>query len=328
VLLIGIVLRQVKPETLGSPLLGGATMYRFLGHGRGRIAALVLVAGSAIGACAVRGQVPDDDPTSVLRADLRRLAFAQKEYFGAYRRYDTSPERIGFQPSQSVLLDLVADSAGWMAVATRLDDAAQCVLWYGLLSTATARPENRVGETAMGTVACFPESLAQLERDLTIANLLTMSASPPWGGWATTLLLKAAESSSRDVASDSISQWFAAAQAYETDWAAVSDHERILQRALASGQGAPWQSLLDAVVEANIYLRAAEQDLIRSIGEFDASPALARYRSGAGTLSVSSDDLRRDAVLTQSVGRLDAAWHTWRTQFFVRSQAVDRFLRR
>jgi hypothetical protein len=275
--------------------------------------------------------VTGGDPAAVLKADLRRLAFAEEEYFGAYRRYDTSLERIGFQPSPGVVLDIAADATGWMAVATSVDDAAQCVLRWGPLSPGIVRPENRVGESAMGVLACVPDGppvppLVQLERDLSTAHLSSMTAwATHWGGSATDSLLRAAH---QDAGMDLVSRWFAAAQAYDTVWSAVSDYDQILERGLVLVQGAPWQSLLGAVVEANIAMRAAEQDLIRAIDQFQAAPALTRYRSGTGVIAASRDDLRRDAELMLWIGGLDAAWRAWQSQFFARWQVVDRFLRR
>jgi hypothetical protein len=191
----------------------------------------------------------------------------------------------------------------------------------------------------MGAVACVPDRPpvppspeAQLYADVraayenTLRNVVVRET--PWGASATDSLLRAATSSSHDTPADRIGQWFAAAQAYDTVWAGVSAYERILERGLVVGQGAPWQPLLVAVVEANTRMRATERDLVRIIAEFQAAPALTRYRSGPGALGARTDDLRRDGELMLWIGRLDVAWRAWEAQLLARARAVDRFLYR
>ena len=108
----------------------------------------LLVFGFLVGC---QGADPDSVVEQHLRSELGDFAIQQEHHFAATEHYSDDLDEIGFTPSSGVRIDLVADSAAWMAVATSEDGGVECVLRFGRVSEEI---DTRVGPSQPGVIEC------------------------------------------------------------------------------------------------------------------------------------------------------------------------------
>lgn len=94
----------------------------------------------------------DESHRTTLRVELENLVAQQALHQADSRRFATSLEELGFQPSDGIELDVVASSWGWSAIATHhgLDEDQGCTVYVG---TALPPPEP-VTPNRRGVIAC------------------------------------------------------------------------------------------------------------------------------------------------------------------------------
>jgi prepilin-type N-terminal cleavage/methylation domain-containing protein len=80
---------------------------------------------------------------ATMLSDLRNLAVTEESYWSAADTYTSDVAALKFVSSPDVTITFVeADSMGWSAKATHLNDASSCAVYYGaaaIVAPATAK---------------------------------------------------------------------------------------------------------------------------------------------------------------------------------------------
>lgn len=84
--------------------------------------------------------------TAMLQADLRYLATLQEAYWNEHRTYSSSPDDLGFSPSEGVVVTIAGSRDGWGARADHPGTPETCAFYVGAATpvapaTGTGTPE-------------------------------------------------------------------------------------------------------------------------------------------------------------------------------------------
>lgn len=293
---------------------------------------LALIAGG-VSPNVLLGQGDGATSADLLMDEVKRLVASWQESFNETGRCIQTMESLPFAPSSRVSIEFVADSCAWMAVATSADGLAQCVFRYGHLPPDTPEPQNRVGDSAPGRIACVPrptlspseEFATELGDLVNDANFRGSLYRISQAAAVTDSLQSVAQGALLQQPSERLDDWLEISMSFDSTWTASADWESLASRARAESE---LEELIGQLMTAIRGVRHAQQGLLVTFDSLRVSNAFSRYWPSARgpRQTVTGGELQGDDRLTAWFEGLALGWRNLRVAYILRQRSAIRLL--